>query len=172
MQVIRYDASGPSVQSDPWVYVDDETQIAAEADVVVSWDRWLAEKVALLNRPGQTAVCVDGHAVVAEVVEELSALPLILINFPKFTDGRGYSLARLLRTRFKYAGELRAVGHILRDQLSYLYRCGFTSFALHPSKDPHDALDAFQDFSAHYQPGIGQAQPRWRVHLKGHSAAE
>jgi uncharacterized protein (DUF934 family) len=75
---------------------------------------------------------------VAPLLPWLATLPLIAIRFPVFTDGRGYSLARLLRGRHGYAGELRAVGDVLRDQLYFLQRCGFDSFALRADQPPEE----------------------------------
>ena len=72
------------------------------------------------------------------------------MHFPAFTDGRGYSTARLLRQRYGFAGELRAFGDILRDQLFELARCGFDSFVLRDDQDADDALRAFDDFSETY----------------------
>ena len=77
----------------------------------------------------------------------LADIPLIAIRFPVFTDGRGYSLARLLRTRHGYTGELRAVGDVLRDQLYFLQGCGFDAFQLRADQCPEEALAAFQDYS-------------------------
>ena len=73
------------------------------------------------------------------------------MHFPAFTDGRGYSTARLLRQRYGFKGELRAFGDILHDQLYELGRCGFDSFALREDQDPVEALRAFDEFSESYQ---------------------
>jgi uncharacterized protein (DUF934 family) len=81
----------------------------------------------------------------------LLQLDLIAVNFPKFTDGRGFSIAHLLRTRLNWRGLLRAVGPLLRDQLFYLQRAGFDSFLLREGQDLHAALASLQDFSVHYQ---------------------
>lgn len=87
---------------------------------------------------------------------------LIAVQFPSFTDGRGYSTAALLRTRLGYKGELRAIGDVLRDQLFYLRRVGFDSFALRGDRDPHDAVKAFADFSDAYQGSTDQPLPSFR----------
>ena len=81
----------------------------------------------------------------------LEGVDRVEVNFPKFGDGRGYSIARLLRERLGYRGELRAVGHITRDLLYYLERCGFDAFELREGENPHEALAGFRDFSASYQ---------------------
>ncbi|MBL8310187.1 MAG: DUF934 domain-containing protein [Burkholderiales bacterium] len=85
------------------------------------------------------------------IAGELGKLALIAIDFPAFTDGRGYSTATLLRERYRYIGELRAVGDIQRDQLFLLSRAGFTTFALRDDQKVDAALAAFNDFSSYYQ---------------------
>lgn len=88
------------------------------------------------------------------VVPFLANIALIAIRFPSFTDGRGYSTARILRNRFGFAGELRAVGDVLRDQLYFLHRCGFNAFSLRPDQDHAAALVAFADYAWHPLSGI------------------
>jgi uncharacterized protein (DUF934 family) len=92
----------------------------------------------------------------------LEGLTRIEVNFPKFGDGRGYSIARLLRSRHGYRGELRAVGHITRDLLFYLESCGFDAYELREGENPHEALAAFEDFSESYQASVARPQPLFR----------
>ena len=87
----------------------------------------------------------------ASVADQLGRVARIEVNFPKFGDGRGYSIARLLRTRYGYKGELRAVGQITRDLLYYLERVGFDAFELREGEDAAEALASFRDFSVAYQ---------------------
>lgn len=87
----------------------------------------------------------------ASVADRLPLAAWVEVNFPKFGDGRGYSLGRLLRTRYGYRGELRAVGQVARDNLLFLERCGFDAFLLRDGEDPREALRAFEDFTAAYQ---------------------
>ena len=91
----------------------------------------------------------------AKLADRLGGAARVEVNFPKFGDGRGYSIARLLRSRYGYRGELRAVGHITRDLLLFLERCGFDAFELREGEDPHEALASFLDFSRSYQRGYG-----------------
>jgi uncharacterized protein (DUF934 family) len=98
----------------------------------------------------------------AELADGIERLSLIAINFPKFADGRGYSSAVLLRTRYLYRGELRAVGDVGRDQLFYLKRCGFDSFALAAHRDPHSALASLGDFRESYQGSVEDPLPLFR----------
>lgn len=85
----------------------------------------------------------------------LPRLALIVIDFPKVGEGRGFSVAQLLRQRHGYRGELRARGALKRDQLFFLARCGFDSFDLDPAEDLVAALAAFDSFSVAYQVGSG-----------------
>ena len=84
------------------------------------------------------------------------------MNFPKFTDGRGYSSARLLRDRYSFRGEIRAIGDVLQDQLFYMKRCGIDAYALREDKDIVAALASLRDFSETYQAAVDQPQPLFR----------
>jgi uncharacterized protein (DUF934 family) len=90
------------------------------------------------------------------------ALPLIAVDFPQFSDGRGYSIARLLRERYGFAGELRAIGDVQRDQLYYLAQCGFNAFAVRADRDLEDARKGLSDFSDNYQATWRQPVPLFR----------
>ena len=92
----------------------------------------------------------------------LEGVTRVEVNFPKFGDGRGYSIARLLRERHGYRGELRAVGQITRDHLLSLERCGFDAFELREGEDAQEALAAFGDFSEVYQATVTQPLPLFR----------
>lgn len=98
-----------------------------------------------------------------------AALPArIAVDFPKFTDGRGYSTAVLLRTRLAFAGDLRAIGDVLIDQLFYLKRVGFSSFELRADQDPAAAAAALRTFSETYQRSVDEPLPLFRRrHLQG-----
>lgn len=87
---------------------------------------------------------------------------LIAVDFPKFTDGRGYSIAYNLRTRLGYNGELRAIGDVLRDQLFYMQRVGFNAFAVRADKNIDDALKGLTDFSEKYQTSWDEKTPLFR----------
>ncbi|MDR5865813.1 DUF934 domain-containing protein [Halomonas koreensis] len=102
----------------------------------------------------------------AELARELEAAPLVAVDFPKFTDGRGYSIARLLRERHGYRGQIRAIGDVLIDQLFYMSRCGFDAFSLREDQIAEDALKALDTFSRSYQPGTDQEEPLFRRRLR------
>jgi uncharacterized protein (DUF934 family) len=98
----------------------------------------------------------------ADLAAHLHALKLIAVRFPKLTDGRGYSIGALLRTRYGFRGELRAFGDVSRDQLFYLKRCGFDSFRLADHRDPHAALASLRDFSIRTQASVDDPVPLFR----------
>jgi len=98
----------------------------------------------------------------AAVAGELGRAARVEVSFPKFGDGRGYSIARLLRERHGYRGELRAVGHITRDLLYFMESCGFDAFELREGENPHEALAAFEDFSESYQASVARPLPLFR----------
>ncbi|HTP61826.1 MAG TPA: DUF934 domain-containing protein [Burkholderiales bacterium] len=96
------------------------------------------------------------------LAERLPGLKVIAVNFPKYGDGRGYSIARLLRERYGYKGELRAVGVVARDHLQLMAQCGFDSFQLREGEDVQAALAAFGDISESYQATAAQPVPLFR----------
>ncbi|MBS3667962.1 DUF934 domain-containing protein [Vreelandella boliviensis] len=102
-----------------------------------------------------------------ELAAELSKALAIAIDFPAFTDGRGYTIARLLRERYGYSGEVRAVGDVLVDQLEYMRRCGFSAMALRDDQHPEDALRALSFISVRYQPDVEERQALFERRLAG-----
>jgi uncharacterized protein (DUF934 family) len=98
----------------------------------------------------------------ADIAGDFEHIALIAVDFPVFRDGRGYSIARLLRERYGYRGELRAIGDVLRDQLTFMYRCGFDAYAVRADKDIDDALKAFDEFSVQYQGAVDNPSPLFR----------
>lgn len=98
----------------------------------------------------------------ADVVPEFDAVALLAVDFPVFRDGRGMSLARLLRERYGWKGEIRAIGDVQRDQLGYMARCGIDTFAVRADKDIHDALNAFGELTLHYQGDVHDPRPLFR----------
>jgi uncharacterized protein (DUF934 family) len=157
MRVIK----NKQIIEDDWMLLPESATIPDSGDVIVSLERWTKEHDLLTRRQGRTGVLLKS-AESPEQIEHRELLPLIAIEFPKFTDGRGYSHARLLRERYAYKGELRAVGNVLRDQLFYMLRCGIDSFALQSGKDIQGALEAFDEFNVTYQAAADTPQPLYR----------
>jgi uncharacterized protein (DUF934 family) len=118
--------------------------------VIVPLALWIERRAALIAR-GEAGVLLAPPDDPVSLADDVHRLPVIAIDFPQFTDGRGYSQARLLRERHRYAGELRAVGDIQRDQLYYLAQCGFDAFAIPDARDAEEALHGFADFTDGYQ---------------------
>jgi uncharacterized protein (DUF934 family) len=146
------------ILDDGWQLCAAGEPVPESGDVIVPVNVWNAERAKLSARAGKVGVWLASDEL-PEQVEALADLPLVAIDFPKFGDGRGYSSARLLRERHAYKGEVRAVGEVLRDQLFYMARCGFDSFALKAGKDIEGALDAFKDFSLSYQAAADDPRP-------------
>lgn len=132
--------------------------------VIVPLSVWLEHRAALIAR-GDVGVWLAPADHPAALGDDIERLQIIAIDFPQFTDGRGYSNARLLRERYRYAGELRAVGDIGRDQLYYLAQCGFDAFVIPDGRDARGALDAFADFSDGYQATTARTPWFRRRHL-------
>ena len=129
--------------------------------VLIPLPLWLASRDTLTRKAG-VGVWLEASDDLKDLVPDLPRLELIAVNFPRFSDGRGYSIARLLRGRHGYKGELRAVGDILLDQLFYLMRVGFDAYALRDDQDPLAAGAALRAFSASYQAGADQPLPLFR----------
>ncbi len=139
---------------------DDMQGLLPAGDIIVELAR-LASVPA--ERPGRLGVRLRGDAHLEAALAHLPRLGLIAVEFSTFRDGRGYSLARLLRQRHGFAGDLRAVGDVLRDQLDLMWRCGFTS-ALLRDRDPLAALAFARGLHrAPYQPGADATTPIWTL---------
>lgn len=163
MQIIK---KGEIVTSS-WVHVRDDEPLPDEhADVTVSLARLVSEREPLAARSGRVGVRLHPEDDVDPHLPALLPLPLLAVEFPRFTDGRGYSLGRLLRERHGYRGELRAMGNVLRDQLYFMHRCGFDAFELQPGKSVEDALAAFAELSVRYQAAVDEPQPLFRRRLE------
>lgn len=143
-----------------------QTVEVAAGRVIVPLSVWLAQRDSLKNR-AEIGVwlhsCEDPEA----LREDLACFTVIGVAFPKFADGRGYSIAHYVRERLGYKGELRAIGDVLRDQLFYMQRTGFDAFAVRADKDIHDALKGLSDFSEVYQASVDQPLPLFRRVQRG-----
>lgn len=131
--------------------------------VVVPLEFWIAHADELAARE-TAAVWLAGHEDPSRLQPWLPTLPLIAVDFPKFTDGRGFSTAYLLRSRLGYRGELRAIGDVLADQLFFMKRVGFDAFAVRADKDIHKALALLKPFSDVYQGSWDNPVPAFRRH--------
>ena len=156
---------GRSVETNTWHRLeasDDLTAIDPRADLLIALPLWEAHRQVWLSREGRAGVWFAPGDDPERLASDLERLALLAVSFPSFVDGRGYSLARLLRERYGWRGELRAIGDIGRDQLGYLARCGFDAFELRPEEDAAVALRGFRDFSESYQAANDQPLPLFR----------
>lgn len=144
---------------------EDATALPIPAgQVIIPASVWLAQCDALRSRAdaGEVAVSLAPTFRVEDIAQDVQRFAMIAVEFPKFIDGRGYSTARLLRERYAYRGELRAVGNIGRDQLFYLKRVGFDAFLIPPGQDAAAALQSLNDFPEVYQGAVDQPLPLFR----------
>jgi phosphoadenosine phosphosulfate reductase len=127
--------------------------------VIVTKKRWLAEREALASRRGDIGLLIAAGESTDDIAADLSRFALVALDFPKFSDGRAFSAARLLREKHGYAGELRAVGNVLADQIPLMRRVGFDSFEV-TNQPTRRALAGgrIADVTLHYQPA-GVAEP-------------
>lgn len=161
---------GRAVVADDWSVLRlDEGQNAEQAvvpdgKVIVPLGVWQAHEAALAARAAQGALGVWlGPDERPEALKgQLDKFAVVAVDFPKFTDGRGYSIAFNLRKRLGYTGELRAIGDVLRDQLFSMHRVGFDAYATRPDRSIDEALKGLTDFSETYQASIDQPLPLFR----------
>jgi uncharacterized protein (DUF934 family) len=132
--------------------------------VLVPLAYWQVQRDALVasRSKDELGVWLAPDSEPADIAGDFDKIALIGIDFPVFRDGRGYSIARLLRERYGYKGELRAIGDVLRDQLRFYERCGFDAYALRADKDINDALKAFTEFTVQYQGAFDEPSPLFR----------
>jgi uncharacterized protein (DUF934 family) len=148
-----------------------DTQIPASGKILVPLPVWLARKDELLPRlqAGELGVWLESFELIEDLVTSVGSinqLPVIAVNFPRFADGRGFSIATLLRTRFGYTHEIRAIGDVLRDQLYYMKRCGFDATLMRPDRSTPEALASLRDFTEPYQGAVDNPLPVWRRYTR------
>lgn len=143
-----------------------ETVVVPSGKIIVPLTVWQAQRETLLQR-SEIGVWLASNQRAEELQNDLDRFLVIAVDFPRFSDGRGYSLAYHLRVRLNYHGELRAIGDVLRDQLFYMQRVGFDSFAPRTDKNIHEALQSLSDFSLSYQASVDQPSPLFRRVQRG-----
>ena len=153
-----------AVVDDRWTLLREAAELsdlAADTPQIVPLAFWLAHRDALKAR-GDIGVWLAPIDDPATLAADVGALPVIAVDFPSFTDGRGYSIGRMLRDHHGFTGELRAVGDILRDQLFALAECGFDAFLIRADKDAAAALAGLDDFDRIYASTSRRPQPWFR----------
>lgn len=153
-----------SVIDDDWYLIRelDSSSPEPEGSVILPFSYWQVNRDILLKSKKKHAIWIDGSVETESLVDDLESFIMIALDFPVFKDGRSYSHARILRERYAYKGELRAIGDVLQDQLFFMYRCGIDSFQLRDDKDIKKALKSFEDFSICYQAAADDHVPIFR----------
>jgi len=134
--------------------------------VIVPLKVWQAQRDVLQIRAA-LGVWLASDERAEDLKSDIAKFSVIAVDFPKFADGRGYSIAHHLRVRLGYTGELRAIGDVLRDQMFYMQRVGFDAFATRADKDIHVALNGLSDFSFTYQASSDEKLPMFRRIQRG-----
>ncbi|HEY4941598.1 MAG TPA: DUF934 domain-containing protein [Rhizomicrobium sp.] len=144
--------TGNAFADDPFTTVADDAALPAEGGAIVSLTRFGKERETLLARNAPIGVRLRADESPEPLGDDVQRLSLVVIEFPKFRDGRGFSWARMLRTRLAFTGEIRAVGDFLYDQISYLHRTGFTAFEVPEGFTLEQFQRALGEITNVYQP--------------------
>jgi uncharacterized protein (DUF934 family) len=161
-----------TIVNDDWIVLrlgendTPESVAIPSGKVIVPLKVWQAQCELLQSRI-DLGVWLNSDERAEELQNDVGKFSVIAVNFPKFADGRGYSIAHHLRERLGYRGELRAIGDVLRDQLFYMQRVGFDAFKPRADKDINEALKGLSDFSEIYQASSDEAQPLFRRVARG-----
>ena len=166
-----------AVVSDDWTVLRlaegeaPESVVVPSGKFIVPLTVWEAQRASLKNR-ADIGVWIASHERPEVLKDDVAKLPVIAVDFPKFSDGRGYSIAYNLRLRLGYTGELRAIGDVLRDQMFYMQRVGFNAFATREDRSIQEALKGLFDFSEAYSAAWDQKQPLFRRVERGQPATQ
>jgi len=168
--IIKLIDGSPEIIDDHYQLVDEIPTLSdGNTLFILPFKQWLALQTApsLVSHDGpKVAVWLSNTDEVATLAPWLDCLSLIALEFPKFTDGRAYSQASELRRHLNWQGELRAIGDVLRDQLSHMRHCGFDCFALREDKSSLDAMKSLQGISVIYGRSIAEPLPLYRRRYK------
>ena len=147
------------IVEDRWVHVADGEDLPLHGPVILSVDRWLADRESLVHRNGEIGVRLRNDQSLEDIAEDLYRFGMVALEFPAFKDGRAYTQARLLRDRYRFDGEVRAFGDVLRDQLMFMQRCGIDAFEVRKQGDAEAFEAAVNEISVFYQPATDARQP-------------
>ena len=136
-----------------WQYIADTDELKS-GDISVSFARWQRDKQELFSNDGKLGVRISSTDIVDELAEDLEKLQLIELDFRDFVDGRLFSQAWLLRGRYHFQGEIRAIGHYIPDQVFYLARVGVNAFSPKVSEELPEILNKLNDFTVNYQSSV------------------
>jgi uncharacterized protein (DUF934 family) len=138
--------------ADDWRHATGAEELDHDGPIFAGLAEWRGEFRRLKARNRPTGLRLQSHESLEEAEDLLAHVDAIALDFPKFTDGRAYSNARILRERFGFTGEIRAVGEVLPDQVLLMARCGFDAYELPKGADVESYLRAFEAFGIFYQP--------------------
>ena len=154
---------------DAWVAVADDEALPGAAPAILSLERWHKDREALRGHNGPLGIRLNSDQSPALIADDLPRFALVVLDFPIFRDGRPFSYARLLRERYRFDGEIRAVGHVLQDQYLFLHRCGVDALVAEEEDAAERWRKALLEISAAYQPAtdrrpwIGQLRRQARA---------
>jgi uncharacterized protein (DUF934 family) len=162
---------GDKLTADPWVRIARADPVPDGAAALFTCEQWRRERERLLARNAPLGIVLPSDESPLSIADDLPRLGLVALEFPKFTHGRPYSHARLLRQRLGYRGEVRAVGNVLRDQIFFMRRCGFDAFELPDGADVGTWQSAFGEISVFYQAAADRAAPAIELRRPAAAAA-
>ena len=144
---------------DGWVRVADGEPLP-DAAAIVSKKRWVAERDQLTDRAAPLGLLIAAGEKIDDIAADLGRFALVALDFPKFADGRAFSTARLLREKHGFAGELRAVGNVLSDQIPYMRRVGFDTFEVTHGPTRRALIEGrIAEVTLYYQPAGADEPP-------------
>ena len=137
---------------DVWVTIENATDFSSTEHQIIPFEIWEENAQTLRGSKTSLGIHLSTDQPPSLIEDDLELFKLVALEFPKFTDGRAYSHARILRERYRYGGELRAVGNVLRDQLMFMLRCGFDAFEVQNSEPLQAWREAMDEINVWYQP--------------------
>jgi len=148
-----------NIIEDSWTHIADGEDLPVDSPVIVSAGRWQADRASLVHRLGPIGIRLPNDRSPEELGEDLYRFGVVAREFPAFKDGRAYTQARLLRERYRFSGEVRAYGDVLRDQLLFMQRCGIDTFEIRKQSDAEAFAKAAGEISVFYQPAADDRRP-------------
>lgn len=170
LKLIKLDQGRPAWVEDSYFDVPDEEPTPGQGDVLLSFARFVEEGEALAGAGRKVGVRLNADEPVEALAPHLDRVALVALVFPKFRDGRQYSQATLLRERYGYAGELRAVGDVLLEQGRFMARCGFDAFAPADGTGPEDWAGVLARYRHVYQTAADRREPNFALRLQAKGA--
>ncbi len=168
-KVVLFKLTGEATVTDAQVA---DTVIPATGKIILPLSVFIARNDEIKDRiaQGEIGVWLATHELLENLTQQqadLNALPIIAIFVERFADGRIFSLGNLLRTRFGFKNELRAFGDVLRDQLFFLKRSGFTSYLVRADRSAQEAIASLSDFTKPYQGAVDEPRPVFKRYNRG-----